>query len=97
MRIFLCYAAVCLLIAGCANGTKVYGHLRDVTKSDIDSAIDADNATLHEFNGPIFEVEVINHDEIHIFHHRRIEYEGYCVIQRKAGKWQFIKVQAVAS
>jgi hypothetical protein len=97
MRLCLYCVAACLFVSGCAAGPQVYGHVRDVTRSDIDAAIAADNSTLHDFNGRIFEVEVINRNEIHIFHHRRIEYEGYCVIMRKAGKWQFIKIQPVAS
>jgi hypothetical protein len=82
-----------LLVSSCATetfeGIPLYGRARDVSPADLHTAI-ALVRSPGTANRQIYAIEVVNSDEIHLYH---APYGGkvgqYNLVQRIGGKWQF--------
>ena len=75
--------ASCVMI----GDIPVTGRARDVSKADIRAAIVADVTS----RGQPVEIQVIDHNEIHLYYIRRYGNEevGHIIIKRIRGKWRY--------
>jgi hypothetical protein len=67
---------------------RLSGQLRQVSVGDIQSVIEVDR--LHSAMR-IYEIEIVNSEEVHVWHDTRSRTINYDIIRRTGDQWSFIK------
>jgi hypothetical protein len=93
---YICSVLIAVCVSSCAqltiNDVRVHSLLGRPNSDDIRGVIAANPS-----GEKIYDIQVINRSEMHVFYHPISESSGYALVRRVNGKWCYIEKVAFTS